>query len=688
MKGNFREYTYRKPLTPSGIKGIDKGTLEYFDVEMYANFNTGTLEQYFEEKTRREGFRVKIWSWPKVLVGLLVGIAFAAINQYVGLKIGMIVGGSWYIAYLIGMALRWKPTEINISSGVSTGASMVCTGFVFTFPAIYFIYWSKETHSLAVNIPMATVIVSSILAAFLGVMYFIIFRRVWLVEDPLPMPGFQAWVKLLDMAHDISAGAIQHAKRSLLLVGGVTGLAGFFTFLRDFPLIEDEKALFDVWFGGSPYYAEGDIQQPLPATMQTGEPLKNPSLLEHTHIAFNLSPIMLAVGWFMELRAAFLVNLGTLFSWFIVIPLAIALNIELIPGSGVVPTDTPWPAMYAYANGARIMGIGAILGGGFWALIKMAPTFRSATADLFKLREQAGLERRQDFVSGKGWYEWPITHILLMIIASLIGVSALFIVGGFPAHGAIVLGILVAFTTFFLGAIAVKVMGETSVEPVSGTSFIVLLMLFGAFKLLGIDTTVAMIMALLGTTVFGGAISMSGDIITDFKNAIYIGNRPFVQMKGELIGIVPGMVVAGFSAILFSIGLAEGKLNLLAPQAHAFEKFANLLMGGQINYWLLLIGAGVGILMDVLTGMGTAFGLGMYFPLSVALPMLTGGMARHLWEHKWLNPKAEKEKWDEKKKTLTLLDTYMIATGMTVGEAVLGTIVAIYHVLPLVLGTA
>ena len=34
-------------------------------------------------------------------------------------------------------------------------------------------------------------IVASMFADF-GVMYFIIFRRVWLVEDPLPLPGFEA----------------------------------------------------------------------------------------------------------------------------------------------------------------------------------------------------------------------------------------------------------------------------------------------------------------------------------------------------------------------------------------------------------------------------------------------------------------------------------------------------------------
>ena len=45
--------------------------------------------------------------------------------------------------------------------------------------------------------------------------------------------------------------------------------------------------------------------------------------------------------------------------------------------------------------------------------------------------------------------------------------------------------VILLLTTFFLGAIAVRVMGETGIEPVSGTSFIVLLMLMGIFLTFG-----------------------------------------------------------------------------------------------------------------------------------------------------------------------------------------------------------
>ena len=101
-----RTSAYRQTPTPEGLKAIENGTLDYFDTEMYANFNTEVLEEYLEEKNRGDGFGTTKWKWNQMLLGLGIGIIFAIINQYVGLKVGMIVSGSWYVAYLSAMALR------------------------------------------------------------------------------------------------------------------------------------------------------------------------------------------------------------------------------------------------------------------------------------------------------------------------------------------------------------------------------------------------------------------------------------------------------------------------------------------------------------------------------------------------------------------------------------------------------
>ena len=85
----------------------------------------------------------------------------------------------------------------------------------------------------------------------------------------------------------------------------------------------------------------------------------------------------------------------------------------------------------------------------------------------------------------------------------------------------------------------------------------------------------------------------------------------------------------------------------------------------------------LGIFAEFTTGMGTAFGLGMYFHLQLTLPMLLGGALRDVWERRILLPRAKREKWTERETTLKVLDKFMMATGLIVGEAIMGVIVTI-----------
>ena len=179
---------------------------------------------------------------------------------------------------------------------------------------------------------------------------------------------------------------------------------------------------------------------------------------------------------------------------------------------------------------------------------------------------------------------------------------------------------------------------------------------------------------------------MSGTVIGYYKPGLYVGNRPMHIMKTELVGIVPGTIVAALFAGILSLALARGDLVLYAPQANAFAAFAQIMLGGQTPWNLLLVGVIIGVFMELLTGMGTAFGLGMYLPMVVTLPMVIGGGLRDYWESRFLDVAVEKENLNEKQRTMRLLNTYMIATGCIVGEALLGTLLAIYYVLPLLTG--
>ena len=276
-----RKSAYRQPLTAKGLSAIESGTLTWLDDDMYNNLNTGLLEQYFEEKNLKESFEVSHWSLKKIMIGILIGSVFSGVTAYIGLKIGLAVSAAWYVAYLLGMALKWSPSEVNISTSATTGATHASTGFIFTFPAIFLLSSQFKTEYHVNGAPLLSGIdvfqlafigiVASMFAGFLGVMYFIIFRRVWLVEDPLPMPGFEATLKMLDIAADVNTGAAEAAKESLQTVGLWTVLTMGFMFIIDYPLFWKEhltiadkiavSASGDSW-GLASVYSERWIHQP------------------------------------------------------------------------------------------------------------------------------------------------------------------------------------------------------------------------------------------------------------------------------------------------------------------------------------------------------------------------------------------------------------------------------------------
>ena len=116
------------------------------------------------------------------------------------------------------------------------------------------------------------------------------------------------------------------------------------------------------------------------------------------------------------------------------------------------------------------------------------------------------------------------------MIITAIAIGLIFWLGGFPILQSFAFSILLVAITFVLGAIAVKVGGEVGTVPVSGTSFLCLMLLVLVFGGLNLvmpyrSSGQLVIMALVGTTVFGSAISLSSDIIWEFaKDYILLGD--------------------------------------------------------------------------------------------------------------------------------------------------------------------
>jgi hypothetical protein len=139
-----RQASYRRTPTPEGLRAIETDTLNWYSPELYANFNTGVLEEYLEERNRRDSFANCPWDWRAILIGVLIGTVFAFITEYVGLKVGLAVAGGSYVVYAVGLALKWKPTLNNNASGAAVAATSIGTGFIFTYPAVWLLALSPD----------------------------------------------------------------------------------------------------------------------------------------------------------------------------------------------------------------------------------------------------------------------------------------------------------------------------------------------------------------------------------------------------------------------------------------------------------------------------------------------------------------------------------------------------------------
>ncbi|MDI6707483.1 MAG: OPT/YSL family transporter [Candidatus Thermoplasmatota archaeon] len=622
---------YRQTPSSKGLEDIERRALERYTPEFYANLNTGTLEQYFEERNEKEIDKREL-NWLNISIPLIVGSLFVLITSYIGLKIGMAVGGSWYLIYIIGIALRWSDKRIKIAGSISGSVSSVCVGYVFIYTALY-ILREQGTVKFSPIETLSVAIVGSTLLSVLAVVVAITLRRIWVVEDPLPLPGFEASVTLLDIAQKAYAGTAKQVKRTIGLVISLLSLALGFCFLRDFPI--NGKSIFQRLFAGR-FYDRGSIMLPEGAS-------------RYFWANFYLSPMLAAIGWFMRLKGAFIVCLGSIVTWLLINPLAVYFGATAYdPQLGkTILISNP---MLAYSNFARIIAIGAIVGSGFAALVKTLPKIRGIAT--FPKAQAPGILKNIKLLAG-------IAFGVLVVIFFLTSESL---------SGSLIISILLILFCFFLAIVVIKIMGETGSTPVSAMGLIVLILLILPLRALGLDPNTTAVLGILAVTAFCASTVVSANLFYDFKLGLYVGNQPKNLIKAQLIGILPGTVLAGVFISILALNLKE--LDLLAPQANALAAITNALLGFHVNYWLLLVGIAIGVVAEVVTGRGTAFALGMYFPLGITLPLLLGGSVRFLWEKRL--PKLKPEE-----KSLKLVNTYAMCTGLTIGESVMSAIVCL-----------
>ncbi|MDK2869849.1 MAG: hypothetical protein PWP39_1084, partial [Pyrococcus sp.] len=308
------------------------------------------------------------------VLGVLLSIIMGAANAYLGMYAGMTVSASIPAAVISMAILRaFKDKNILENNMVQTAASAgeaLAAGVIFTFPALVVLNYYTE-------FPYYIVTIIAALGGSLGALFTVVLRRAFIVEEKLPYPEGTACADVL-IAGD-KGGA--HARP--IFYGGIIG--AIYKFLGSSGL----------WAG----------------TVETAKAIGSRVL----YFGSDLSAALVAVGYIVRLNIAFLVFLGGAIAWFIAIPLyAPQMN-----AGDMSPLDLAWTI---WSTKIRYMGVGAMVVGGIWSLIKLrGPIVRGIKAGL-----EAARRRQSGEVVPRTEEDLPLNYVLILIAAFVIPLFLLY----------------------------------------------------------------------------------------------------------------------------------------------------------------------------------------------------------------------------------------------------------------------
>ena len=584
------------------------------------------------KRTYRE---VSPWS---ITWGILMTVLFSAAAAYLGLKVGQVFEAAIPIAIIaIGLSSATKRKNalgenvIIQSIGACSGA--VVAGGIFVMPAIYM---------LDLQADFLKIFIAAALGGVLGILFLIPFRK-YFVKDQhgkYPFPEATATTQVL-----VSGEKGGSQAKPLLLAGLVGGLYDFIV------------ATFGFW-----------NENVTSRMIGIGETIADKAKLV---FKVNTGAAVLGLGYIIGLKYAFIICLGSLAVWWLIVP-GMALLFPDTVLNQWDPTITTTVGQMApeaiFKAYARSIGIGGIAMSGIIGIVKSWGIIKSAVGLAAremkgKGGDQAEVLRTQRDISFKIIAFGSIATLIITFLFFYFGVM------NFNLLHAVVGIILVTIIAFLFTTVAANAIAIVGSNPVSGMTLMTLILASVVMVAVGLKGNAGMLAALLMGGVVCTALSMAGSFITDLKIGYWLGTTPKKQETWKFLGtIISAATVAGVMIVLNkTYGFTSGKL--AAPQANAMAAVIKPLMSGQGAPWILYaIGAVIALVLDRCKVPALAFALGMFIPLELNIPLLVGGAIN------WYVTSRSKEEMINKargeKGTL-------IATGFIAGGALMGVISAL-----------
>ncbi len=585
-----------------------------------------------------------------VILGFLLSGVLAAANAYLGLLVGMTVSAS-IPAAVISMAIfkLFRKSNILENNAVQTAASAgesLAAGVIFTFPALVLMnYWTTFNYFETAGIALC--------GGVLGVLFTIPLRSALIVRQKLTFPEGIATAEVLKTGTE-GGGGIKYLGIGFLLGALVKiGDTGF----KLFDSIWEKASL----LGGKGY----------------------------AYFGINGSPALLAVGYIIGLRIATLVFAGGVISWWIAIPIYVALT-------GVTGPD-PVALGYEIWNAKiRYLGAGAMLVGGLWALVSIRSALSSALAEA-----RSAFSTTAADISSKPRTEQdtPMSWVLIGIAALVVPIFIIYLREIQNVPISILMALFMVVAGFLFSAVAGYMAGlvGSSNNPISGvtiatvlTSSLVLLALMG-----GDDPAAGAAAAIMIGAVVCCAAAIAGDNMQDLKAGHLLGATPrklqIMQMIGVLGAALVLPVVLSLLHGVFGFGPKTEMYpdSLTAPQAGLMQSVAEGVFGGNLPWDFIAIGVVLGIIIILLDQYQErrgstwrlpvlAVAVGMYLPFELDSGIMLGGILAWLVEsYIRKNKTKHSAEAHEAKSSRSEQAGLLFASGLITGEALMGIFLAI-----------
>jgi putative OPT family oligopeptide transporter len=400
-------------------------------------------------------------------------------------------------------------------------------------------------------------------------------------------------------------------------------------------------------------------------------------------IAWSLA--LLGAGHLVGLSVGMAMLVGQVISWVIAVPWLTSMQ---PPPEGV---DLAAHTIGIWRTQVRFIGAGAIGVAAIYTLIRLAKPVVAGLVSTLKASRAAAISDDRDRDISPQW---------IFVLTAACMVVAAWLSFGFARSTPVLAGNALGLTAIavpfvlIIGFVIAGVCGYmagligASNSPISGVgilSIVVAASLVTFAVAPTVDTRQALVaFALFITSIVFACATISNDNLQDLKTGQLVGASPMRQQIALIVGVIAGAAVIPFVLNLLAraYGFA-GAPNvdvvaanpLPAPQATLISALAQGVIGGELEWTMIGIGALVGvglILLDTVMGaLGKlripplAVGIGIYLPMSATFAVIIGAVLSH-----WYEGRARRMPNPERALRLGTL----VASGLIVGESIWGVI--------------